>query len=297
MHHIYMSLLGGLLVGVAAGTVLIANGRVAGVSGMVSSTLRPRAADNAWQITFLLGLVAGGALLTWIDPRGAAREPGRSALSHGGRGFDRRIRRAPFGRMHERPRPLRRRTPFGAVRGRHNHLHGRGRAHRLDHAARSGGALMPYAKHFVAFGAGMVFAVGLGISRLLLPSTIHGFLDITGRWDPTVAIVMGVGCATYFAFNLIAQRRAQPLVAEKFTLPKQQPIDWRLIVGAILFGVGWGAAGVCPGPAITGALWNTSILAFAGAVFAGVAIFEASKSWFTTATTAPSQPSASRPIA
>ena len=68
MQHVYMSLLGGLLVGAAAGIILLANGRVAGVSGMVSCTLRPRATDSSWQITFLLGLIAGGALLSWIDP-------------------------------------------------------------------------------------------------------------------------------------------------------------------------------------------------------------------------------------
>ena len=68
MPQVYMSLLGGVLLGAAAGIVLMANGRVAGVSGMVSSTLRPRAADSPWQITFLLGLVAGGVLLSWIDP-------------------------------------------------------------------------------------------------------------------------------------------------------------------------------------------------------------------------------------
>ena len=115
---------------------------------------------------------------------------------------------------------------------------------------------MAYAKHLVAFAAGMVFALGLGVSRMLLPTTIRAFLDVTGRWDPSLAIVMGAGCATYFLFDLLARRRSRPLIAEKFTLPKPQPIDVRLIAGATLFGIGWGAAGVCPGPAITGALWN-----------------------------------------
>ena len=68
LHQQYATLLGGLLIGVAAGMVLLANGRVAGVSGMVSSSLRPRSADAAWQAIFLLGLAAGGALLTWLDP-------------------------------------------------------------------------------------------------------------------------------------------------------------------------------------------------------------------------------------
>jgi hypothetical protein len=69
-HQHYATLLGGLLVGIAAGMVLLAKGRVAGVSGMVSSVVRPRSADAAWQAIFLLGLVAGGAVLTWLDPAG-----------------------------------------------------------------------------------------------------------------------------------------------------------------------------------------------------------------------------------
>ena len=68
--HYLMAIVGGLLVGSAAGWVLLANGRVAGVSGMVSSSLRPRSADAAWQAICLLGLVAGGAFLTWLDPAG-----------------------------------------------------------------------------------------------------------------------------------------------------------------------------------------------------------------------------------
>jgi uncharacterized membrane protein YedE/YeeE len=68
LHHYFLAIVGGLLVGSAAGSVLLANGREARVSGMVSSSLRPRSADAAWQVLFLLGLVAGGAFLTWIDP-------------------------------------------------------------------------------------------------------------------------------------------------------------------------------------------------------------------------------------
>ena len=70
LHQHYATLLGGLLVGIAAGLVLLANGRVAGVSSMVSSSFRPRSADAARQVIFLLGLVAGGAFLTWLDPAG-----------------------------------------------------------------------------------------------------------------------------------------------------------------------------------------------------------------------------------
>jgi hypothetical protein len=68
--HYFMAILGGLMVGSAAGWVLVANGRLAGISGMVSSSLHTRSADAAWQAIFLLGLVAGGAVLSWLDPAG-----------------------------------------------------------------------------------------------------------------------------------------------------------------------------------------------------------------------------------
>ena len=77
MQHFYWSLLGGVLVGCAAGVVLLANGRVAGISGMVSCVLRPRGTDSSWQIVYLLGLIAGGAVLAFLDP--AALPVGRVA--------------------------------------------------------------------------------------------------------------------------------------------------------------------------------------------------------------------------
>ena len=80
MHQQYVTLLGGLLIGFAAGMVLLANGRVAGVSGMVSSVVRPRSADAGWEALFLVGLVAGGTLLTWLDP--AALPVGEVAPLH-----------------------------------------------------------------------------------------------------------------------------------------------------------------------------------------------------------------------
>ncbi len=138
---------------------------------------------------------------------------------------------------------------------------------------------MRYSKHIVAFLAGTLFALGLGISRSLLPGTIRGFLDLAGRWDPTLGIMFGAGCVTYFLLNLTARRRGRPVLAQRFTLPVPKPIDKRLILGATLFGLGWGTAGVCPGPAITGALWNTSVLAFTVALFAGVAIYEVALGW------------------
>ena len=140
---------------------------------------------------------------------------------------------------------------------------------------------MRYGEHIVAFLAGTLFAVGLGISRSLLPRTIRGFLDFAERWDPTLGIMMGAGCLTYFLFARLARRRTRPVLAERFTLPIEKPIDKWLVLGATLFGLGWGAVGICPGPAITAALWNPSVLAFTAALLAGVAIHEFGAAWFT----------------
>jgi uncharacterized membrane protein YedE/YeeE len=120
--------------------------------------------------------------------------------------------------------------------------------------------------------------VGLDISRSLLPGTIRGFLDFTGRWDPALGIMFGAGCVTYFLFNLTA-RRTRPVLAQRFTLPVPKPIDTRLILGATLFGLGWGTAGICVGPAIIGALWNASVLVFTLALLGGVAIYEIASGW------------------
>lgn len=101
-----------------------------------------------------------------------------------------------------------------------------------------------------AFLAGVVFALGLGLAGMTQPSRVLAFLDVTGNWDPTLALVMATAVtvtATAFPFVL---RRARPLYAEGFSLPRRSAIDARLVAGAGTFGVGWGLAGLCPGPAL-----------------------------------------------
>ena len=105
-------------------------------------------------------------------------------------------------------------------------------------------------RRLTEFLAGLLFGVGLVISGMTQPSKVIGFLDIGGRWDPSLAFVMGGAIAIgYFGFKLTA-RRAQAVLAPDFHWPKQQVIDKALIGGSFLFGVGWGIAGICPGPAI-----------------------------------------------
>ena len=102
-----------------------------------------------------------------------------------------------------------------------------------------------------AFGIGLLFGGGLTISGLVNPAKVLNFLDLFGRWDPSLLVVMaGAVGVTFVGFRLVL-RRSAPFFAEKFQLPARTDIDQRLIVGAVLFGVGWGLAGFCPGPALT----------------------------------------------
>jgi uncharacterized membrane protein YedE/YeeE len=103
----------------------------------------------------------------------------------------------------------------------------------------------------VAFLAGVVFAVGLVVAEMTRPDKVIDFLDLAGAWDPSLVFVM-VGAIGFHAvtFRLITSRNA-PVLAEVFHIPTRQDLDGPLLVGAILFGAGWGLGGFCPGPAIT----------------------------------------------
>ena len=123
--------------------------------------------------------------------------------------------------------------------------------------------------------SGSLFGAGLAISGMMDPSRVRGFLDITGSWDPTLAFVMG-GATVVMAIAWLVQRRMQrPLTETEFALPGTQLIDRRLISGAVLFGVGWGLAGLCPGPAIASLAVNPLPAAvFVGAMIGGMSLFK-----------------------
>lgn len=105
--------------------------------------------------------------------------------------------------------------------------------------------------NLASFACGIVFALGLGISGMTRPSKVIGFLDIAGAWDLSLAFVMVGAIGVYFiAFRLTRMMRA-PLLAPRFAIPKRNDLDAPLILGAALFGAGWGLGGFCPGPAIT----------------------------------------------
>jgi len=124
-----------------------------------------------------------------------------------------------------------------------------------------------------ALAAGTLFGAGLTISGMTDPQRVRGFLDLFGRWDPTLAFVMG-GAVIVMAIAWRLQRRmGHPVFAKKFVLPGRTDLDARLILGSAMFGIGWGLAGLCPGPAIaTLALVPLVVLPFVAAMLAGMAL-------------------------
>lgn len=132
-------------------------------------------------------------------------------------------------------------------------------------------------RHGVALGfvfaAGLLFGLGLTVSAMINPAKVIGFLDLAGNWDPSLMLVMGGGLAvTTPAFQYLL-RRPQPFLQPRFYLPTRQDLDPKLLGGAVLFGLGWGLAGLCPGPALTAMMtfhWEAWL--FVGAMIAGMGL-------------------------
>ena len=127
-----------------------------------------------------------------------------------------------------------------------------------------------------AFAAGLVFGVGLLVSQMASPAKVLGFLDLAGRWDPSLAFVMaGAVCVTTIGF-VLAGRRGATLLGTPFLLPTARMIDTRLVGGALLFGIGWGLGGFCPGPAFVAlGAGQAKAFVFVVAMLAGMLAFEA----------------------
>ena len=105
--------------------------------------------------------------------------------------------------------------------------------------------------YLVVFLAGALFAVGLGISGMTLPQKVIGFLDVAGEWDPSLAFVMAGSASVYMLFYRKIRQLSHPVFGTQFHVPSRSDIDQRLVTGAVLFGIGWGLVGLCPGPALT----------------------------------------------
>ncbi|WP_339530990.1 MULTISPECIES: YeeE/YedE family protein [unclassified Pseudomonas] len=128
---------------------------------------------------------------------------------------------------------------------------------------------------FYAWVAGLVFGIGLLVSGMTNPAKVIGFLDVSGRWDPSLAFVMGGAIAVAAVGFKFARTRTRSLLGLPMNLPTARNIDRRLVMGSLLFGVGWGVAGICPGPALV--LLGSGIpesVVFVIAMLAGMGLFE-----------------------
>ena len=125
-----------------------------------------------------------------------------------------------------------------------------------------------------AFASGALFGTGLAVSRMTDRTVILGFLDVFGDFDPSLAFVMaGAVAVTAVAFRLVLKMPA-PALAAGFQLPARDFIDWRLLLGAAIFGAGWGVAGFCPGPMLVGAAAGVrDALIFLPAMLAGSLVY------------------------
>ena len=130
--------------------------------------------------------------------------------------------------------------------------------------------------HLSALVTGGVFGVGLIVSGMTDPTKVFGFLNMTGAWDPSLALVMVGALVVFIAGQPLTKRKSAPLLASDFDLPKRDaPISWRLLSGAVLFGAGWAISGFCPGPALVafGGLMTEAII-FLPAMLAGMFLYK-----------------------
>ena len=123
--------------------------------------------------------------------------------------------------------------------------------------------------------AGLVFGLGLILSGMANPAKVLGFLDLAGPWDPSLALVMGGAIAVGFFAFLVAKNRTRSLLGAEMRLPTATNIDRRLVTGGVLFGMGWGLAGFCPGPGLVAlGMGEPKAAVFVLAMLAGMAVFE-----------------------
>lgn len=127
------------------------------------------------------------------------------------------------------------------------------------------------------FLVGLLFGIGLILSGMTDPGKVLGFLDLAGAWDPSLALVMGGAIAVGFFAFAFARRRTTAFLGGALRLPANKDIDRRLVIGSLVFGVGWGLAGFCPGPAIVSAgAGHWQAVVFTLAMLAGMAVHELS---------------------
>lgn len=130
-------------------------------------------------------------------------------------------------------------------------------------------------KNLISLLVGLIFAIGLGISGMTQVHIVRGFLDITGDWNFNLIGVMGGAIGIHSLLFYLIKKRSSPLLDSKFHLPTKKDIDGKLLMGAALFGIGWGWAGICPGPGIVATVsGDPNILIFIGSMLIGMFVFK-----------------------
>jgi len=123
--------------------------------------------------------------------------------------------------------------------------------------------------------SGLVFGLGLIVSGMVNPAKVIGFLDLAGKWDPSLALVMGAAVSVGVIAFYAAGRRTRSLLGAPMPDPARRKFDWRCLLGSLAFGAGWGMAGYCPGPALVAlGSGRSKAFVFAAAMLAGMALFE-----------------------
>lgn len=131
-------------------------------------------------------------------------------------------------------------------------------------------------RKLTSFAAGLLFGLGLLLSGMANPAKVIGFLDVAGAWDPSMALVMVGAIATALVPFTWAKRRERSLLDAPMQLPSKRDLDGRLIGGSLVFGIGWGVAGICPGPAIAVLLsGHWQVVLFVLAMLGGMLLFSA----------------------
>lgn len=126
-------------------------------------------------------------------------------------------------------------------------------------------------RYLILLAIGILFGLGLSVSGMINPAKVLNFFDIAGSWDPSLAFVMGGALLIALPGYRWIFRRGRPIIDVDFDLPLKQAVDMRLILGAAIFGLGWGLVGLCPGPALAGiGTGSIDILIFVIALIAGI---------------------------
>ena len=128
--------------------------------------------------------------------------------------------------------------------------------------------------NLTSWAVGFIFAMGLGMSGMTDPRKVIGFLDIFGNWDPSLIFVMAGAISLHFITYKLIRQRPSPLLSAEWHLPQKSKITKSLVIGSVLFGIGWGLAGYCPGPAVTSlSFFDLRPLIFVLSMVVGMVIF------------------------